>query len=172
MKFIEGKNINLRNVEVDDSEFILTLRTNSIKNKYISQTEPDLEKQRDYIRQYLSKKNEEYYFLIENKSNIQLGTIRIYDITNDSFCWGSWLIKQEAPITTAIESALLIYEYGFYQLKFNNSHFDVRVANSSVVKFHQNMGAQIISTDALNHYFIYTKEKYETIKPKYRRFLP
>jgi hypothetical protein len=55
----------------------------------------------------------EYYFVIESKQHEDLGLVRVYDLQLNSFCWGSWLIKDGAPQTTAIQSALLVYEFGF-----------------------------------------------------------
>lgn len=130
--FIAGKTINLRDVEISDAEFILELRCDENKSKFLHKTQNDLAKQIEYIKNYKSKENE-WYFLIESKSGEQLGTVRIYDvINNDDFCWGSWLIKNNAPTNTAIESALLIYEYAFYILGFTKVHFDVRKENLSV----------------------------------------
>ena len=64
---------------------------------------------------------------------------KIRTCKNESFCWGSWLIKEDAPKTTAIESSLQIYEFGFYSLGF-----DVRKGNDKVIAFHQRFGAKII----------------------------
>lgn len=75
------------------------------------------------------------------------------------------------PNTTAIESALLIYEFGFGQLGYKKAHFDVRKGNERVIAFHQRFGARIVNEDELNYYFNYTFEEYLKIKEKYRRYL-
>lgn len=170
IKFITGKNINLRDMEIDDAEFVLSLRLDESLNKYISTTEADLEKQKNYIQHYKTLNNE-YYFIIESKNHDCYGTVRIYDIKGDSFSWGSWIIKKDAPGFAAIESALLIYEYGFYSLKFKKVHFEVRKGNDKVIAFHQRFGAKIVSEDELNYYFHYSIDDYESIKSKYKRFL-
>ncbi len=82
-----------------------------------------------------------------------------------------WLIKDNAPTTTAIESAILVYEFGFIRLGYKNSHFDVRKGNERVVAFHQRFGAVVIDEDELNIYFDYSVENYLKIKQKYRRYL-
>ena len=87
-----------------------------------------------------------------------------------SFCWGSWIIKDGAPKTTAIESALQIYEFGFRKQSFDMSHFDVRKGNK-VIAFHKRFGAKIIGEDELNYYFYFFKEDYENIRVKYKKFL-
>jgi len=36
----------------------------------------------------------------------------------DSFCWGSWILKDVAPQSAAIESALMVYSYAVEHLRF------------------------------------------------------
>lgn len=170
-KIVYGKTINLRDVDILDAKFILSLRLNNEKSCFISATSTDLDAQLNYINNYKSKKNE-WYFIIESKQNEPLGTVRIYDIRKDSFCWGSWIVKHGAPPQTAVESAILIYEFAFYSLGFLKSHFDVRKANTSVISFHEGCGAHIVSEDEINYYFNFSKEDYEKIRAKYKRFLP
>ena len=90
-KYIEGKYINLRDVKEEDAEFILSLRTSEKKSRFLHKTQYDIDKQVSYIRHYKTLDNE-WYFIIEDKKQVPLGTVRIYDIIGDSFCWGSWLL--------------------------------------------------------------------------------
>lgn len=173
MIFLSGKNINLRTVNINDAEFIFQMRNDKVKTQHLSKIQGTLENQQKWIFDYLEreKNNKEYYFVIESKEKDPLGLVRMYDFQENSFCWGSWIIKDNAPQTTAIESALQIYEFGFYQLNFSQSHFDVRKKNSKVVAFHQRFGANIIHENELDYFFVYLKEDYEIIKNKYRKFL-
>ena len=170
---ISGKNINLRCVEEEDAEFIINMRTNTKKNKFLSSVDADVEKQKDWIREYKKRENqkEEFYFIIESKAYEKLGLVRMYDFQNNSFCWGSWLIKDNAPKSTAIESALQIYEFGFHELGFNQSHFDVRKGNDKVIAFHKRFGAEIVEENTLDYFFVYFKKDYEITKIKYKRYL-
>lgn len=77
---------------------------------------------------------------------------------------GSWIIKVGAPKTMAIESVLLVYEFGFYQLGYKKAHFDVRKGNERVVAFHLRFGAKIISEDESNYYFNYSEDAYKIIR--------
>ena len=115
-----GKNIQLRTAEIEDVEFFLELRTHSEKTKYLSQVEKDLAKYQAWFRDCKKKEQscEEYYFVIESKTSEKFRLVGVYDLKPDWFCWGSWLSKDQAPTTTAIESALLIYEFGFGQLGY------------------------------------------------------
>jgi RimJ/RimL family protein N-acetyltransferase len=170
---ITGKNINLRTVEIDDADFIYEMRQNQEKTKYLSKVIGTVESQKEWIKNYKQRENEqkEFYFLIESKNEEKLGLVRMYDFQADSFCWGSWLIKEDAPKSTAIESALQIYEFGFYKLGFEKSHFDVRKGNDKVIAFHQRFGANIVDKDELDYFFNFEKSDYEITKQKYKRYL-
>lgn len=170
---INGKNTQLRTAELKDAEFILQLRTQSDKTQFLSQVENDLAKQQAWLQAYKQKEQDgqEYYFVIETHAGEKLGLVRVYDLQPYSFCWGSWLIKDSAPKTTAIESALLIYEFGFGQLGYKKAHFDVRKGNERVIAFHQRFGAQIVNEDELDVYFNYAIEDFLKIKQKYKRYL-
>ena len=170
---INGKNINLRFVEEKDAKFIIDMRTSTKKNKFLSLVDADIEKQKKWIQVYKNRENkkEEFYFIIESKTHEKLGLVRMYDFQNNSFCWGSWLIKDYAPKSTAIESALQIYEFGFYNLGFKKCHFDVRKGNDKVIAFHQRFGAKVIYENDLDYFFNFEKKDYEITKEKYKRYL-
>ncbi len=168
---ITGKNINLRLVELEDAEFMVNLRADR-KNKFL--TKVDVENQRNWLIDYKVReaRKTEYYFIICNKDDEPCGAVRIYDFIGDSFCWGSWLLSSDAPATAGIESALLVYEFAFYFLKFKHCHFDVRIENTKVRAFHERMGATIIKSDELDVYYELPLSQYESIKKKYLKYLP
>ena len=170
---IYGKNINMRTVTTEDAEFIYNMRQNQNKTKYLSKVTGTVESQKEWIKNYKQREEEkkEFYFVIESKDKEKLGLVRMYDFQDESFCWGSWLIKEDAPKTTAIESALQIYEFGFYSLGFEKSHFDVRKKNNKVISINQRFGAKIVDEDELNYFFNFEKSDYEKMKEKYKRYL-
>ena len=167
------KNLNLRTVAIEDAEFIYNMRQNQNKTKYLSRVTGTVESQKEWIKNYKQREEEkkEFYFVIESKDKRKLGLVRMYDFQDNSFCWGSWLIKEDAPKSTAIESALQIYEFGFYSLGFEKSHFDVRKGNDKVIAFHQRFGAKIVDEDELDYFFNFEKSDYEITKEKYKRYL-
>ncbi len=170
---ISAKHINLRTAEVKDAEFIYSLRKNINKTQYLSKVEGTVEDQRQWLRKYKERENKkkEFYFVIESKSCEPLGLVRIYDYKETSFSWGSWLIKEDAPKLTAIESALQVYEFAFYQLGFTQSHFEVQKGNTKVIAFHQRFGARIVNENDREYFFIFSKEEYEVTKNRYKRYL-
>ena len=135
--------------------------------------EAGLNKQVAWLVSYKAREanGEEYYFIVEDHECTRLGTVRLYDFVGRSFCWGSWIIGKGSPAFAAIESALLVYELAFYQLKFTRSHFDVRKANKRVVEFHKRFGARVIGEDELNCYFHFEKQDYRRVRKRYGKYL-
>jgi len=173
MKTIQGKNINLRLAEVKDAEFILELRMQTHKTEFLSQVENNLEKQQAWLKNYKQKERTglEYYFVIESKNGEQLGLVRVYDLLSDSFCWGSWLIKDGAPIYTAIESMLLIYNFGFHVLNKEMARIDVRNKNEKVLNIHKNFGAKVVEVDEIDTFFNLSKAVYLKKIDKFKKYL-
>ncbi|WP_039925237.1 GNAT family N-acetyltransferase [Alishewanella aestuarii] len=164
------KSIRLRLVEPSDAEFILKLRLDERYNNFLSKVDNDIESQRRWIINY--KKDEadkrQFYFIIERQDGTPCGTVRIYDLKADSFCWGSWILNEHKTRYAAIESALLVYQYGFDFLGFRKCHFDVMKGNSKVADFHKKFGAIIVSEDNDNHYFEITKESVDKMAVKFK----
>lgn len=168
---VTGRTLHLRNVKLEDAEFILSLRVDDQKAKFLTATNPDLSKQRIWLADY-EQQLDQAYFIIESITGKQLGTVRLYDAQGASFCWGSWIIKAGAPTHTAIESALIIYAYAQDFLGFSDSHFDVRQGNESVWKFHERFGA--LKTQITEQDFIYSidQSSIKLSRKKYFKFLP
>ncbi len=156
---ISGEYVNLRDVEIEDAEFILSLRCDEKKGKYLHKTENNIEKQQNYIKKYKTL-DSEYFFIIENKKHEAIGTYRIYDIQKDSFCIGSWLMVNDADTNEVIEGDYLVRKFGFDTLKTDKLHFDVRKENKKVIRYHKMMGAKVVGETDLDYLFECTKEDY------------
>lgn len=177
MKFeLEGPTIYLRLVEKDDAAFICSLRNNQKLNTHLSKSSPHVDDQRQWILDYKRReaKEQEFYFIIHRKSDaLPIGTVRLYDFRENpkSYCWGSWILNEDKTRYAALESSLLMYETAFNKLNFKQSHYDVRKDNVKVQSFHEKMGAEKISEDELNYYYIFLKQKHEENKLRYAKFL-
>ena len=167
---LEGKYVNLREVTIDDAEFILSLRCNEKKSRFLHKTEYNIEKQKDYIKKYLEK-NDEWYFIIENKEHKPLGTVRIYDVEGDKYTGGSWLMVDDALPQETIEGDLLLKEYSFNILNFTVNAFDVRKGNKRVAQYHKICGARIVDENDIDYFFELTKEDFEKNKAKFYQML-
>jgi RimJ/RimL family protein N-acetyltransferase len=170
---IVGKNLTLRVANPADAGFILSLRTNEDKSRYLSAVQNDVHKQADYLRAYKEREKDslEYYFIMENSDGHAIGTVRLYDFQGDSFCWGSWLTVPGAPSYAAIESALMVYDFAFGHLSFQRCHFDVRKGNEKVIAFHMRFGARTIGETELDLLFDFTREEYQKARQRYRKYV-
>lgn len=170
---LKSKTIKLRYVEVSDAEFILSLRLDERYNTFISKVDDNIEAQRNWIESYKIEEGNknQFYFIIETNDGIPCGTVRIYDLTDNSFCWGSWVLNEHKTRYSAIESALLVYKYGFDILGFEMCHFDVMKENKKVIEFHKKFGAEIVSEDADNFYFQISKKDVLNTSNKFKSII-
>lgn len=168
---VEGNTLAFRDADATDAEFILSLRTDAVKSKYLSQTSAVLSDQVSWLEGYANRSNEAY-FIIETLSGERLGTVRLYDGRGDSFCWGSWIVKDGAPRSTAVESALMVYAYAIDILGYTNCHFDVRKDNERVCQFHERFGAERTGETQLDYLYTLTGEAIAQARKHLSRFLP
>lgn len=154
-----GKYVNLREVTVEDADFILSLRCDENKSKFLHKTEYNLENQITYLKRYFELSGE-WYFIIENKNGERIGTYRIYDVQGDSFCIGSWLMKDGVSSAESFESDWLLRMYGFDVLGFKKIHFNVCKGNKKVIAYHKMLGARITGENELEWLWEITREEY------------
>jgi len=161
-----------RYVRPEDSEFIIELRSDAKKSRHISPTLGDVEAQKEWISRYMKREESgvEHYFILEGATG-DIGCVRIYEIVNRSFCWGSWIIMEGTPSYHAIETVLAIYMAGFDILNLEFSHFSVRKENKSVLKFHQSSGAVFESESQEDVFFRFYPESFRELSKRYHRRL-
>ncbi|MEO6723438.1 MAG: GNAT family N-acetyltransferase [Ferruginibacter sp.] len=158
---LKNRTIYFRPVESADAPFIKGLRVDTKYNQYLSQTEDDIVKQEKWIQEYKQREQSgtEYYYVIHrNSDSLPVGTVRIYDFLGDrdSFCWGSWILTENKTRYAALESALLIFDFAFFELGFKRCHMNIRKENLKVIEFHKKIGVKFIGEtdeDYLGHYF-------------------
>jgi len=154
--FTAAPTIEMRLARPSDADYIYSLRIDPAYNQHLSSAPPTVEAQAQFLEGYVKREQagKEYYFIIKNKvTGMDCGTVRIYDLREDSFCWGSWILDSNKPRYAAIESALFIYDFGFGVLKFGSSHFDVRKDNVRVISFHERFGARRVDENEIDIFF-------------------
>ena len=167
---IYGKNLVLRNVTIDDAQFILSLRTDPRKSKYLSSVSGDIEEQINWLKSY-QKGDNQAYFIICNQEGGGIGCIRIYDPKGFNYAWGSWLMIDGLPPTYALEAVALIFSYGKF-LGFKTATLDVRKDNKSVWRFHENfLGAQRVGEDELSYLLLFNEPTIDANIRKLSKFL-
>lgn len=168
---VMGKTLCFRNAELSDAAFILALRTDANKSRYLSSVTGQISDQEAWLARYALRENEAY-FIIESVAGESIGTVRLYDGVKHSFCWGSWIVNDGAPHAVAIESALMVYAYALDTLGFLTAHFQVNKHNERVFRFHERFGATRIKENDVEYEYIISNEAIRTSMQRYRRYLP
>lgn len=168
---VVGRTIDFRLVEPDDAAFILELRLDLRASRFLSPTPPGLDGQRQWLAAYKERERQglEYYYIIESKQRVPCGTMRLYDFREDSFMWGSWIIRPGSPARVSVESLLVMYRHGFEDLGFPESRFEVRKDNARVVAFHHRFGAKLLGEDDRTYFFGFSRTDFPAAWERYGR---
>ncbi len=166
LKTVTGHSLRLRLVTPEDADYIHTLRTNPAYNTHLSTVQGTAEDQRKWIEEYKERESAglEYYYIIERLDVVRCGVVRLYNISDDSFSWGSWILDDNKPAKAALESALLSFGIGFDCLGLEVAYFDVRRENHHAIAFYRRLGVVEIRADSENLYFEYQQVNYSRDK--------
>jgi RimJ/RimL family protein N-acetyltransferase len=167
---VMGRTVQFRDIGIADAQQILELRTDPELSRHLSPTAADLSAQQEWIKRYEACADQAY-FMIEHEQQ-PVGTVRLYDAQDDSFEWGSWIIKPGVPSHVSIESALMVYAYAVDWLGFRAAHFSVKTANMHVWQFHERFGAQRVSEGLDSIDYRIDLAHISESRQRYRRFLP
>lgn len=172
MKGLSKYNIKLRLVEETDSDFIIKLRTDASKSRFISETNSDLEKQKLWIKEYKKRefRGEEYYFIAVDENNEEFATYRLYNKTKESIEIGSFVSKPkyDNPINI-IKVDILLKSFVFNEMNYSQLNFEVRRENKSVLNYHKKFNPILVNEDELNSYFVLERVAFMANKIKFEK---
>ena len=135
--------LHVRLVREEDAEFIVSIRTDSQNARFLHDTDANVEKQVEWIKQY--KKREEQgidYYFIYHKEGIPLGVYRLYNIHDGIFTTGSWVFDKLCDKSAPILASIIGIEVAFENLKLEReeSNDGCHVNNKKVDKANKLMG--------------------------------
>ena len=167
----EKYGLYVRFVIETDADFIVKIRTNPKLSQYINHTEPDIEKQKQWIRAYKERENrgEEYYFMFEKPLGIRIGVCRIYNISTNDFTVGSWVFSSDAPIGSAILADIITREIAYELFPGKSYLSDVRKNNVNVNKYLAVYKSEIIKENEETIYYTCSQENFEKHKKQFIR---
>ncbi|MEO5669314.1 MAG: hypothetical protein ABIR26_01370 [Ramlibacter sp.] len=170
-KLVSGTHVSLRDVEVGDANFILSLRLDPKKSRYLSVTSDDLQDQISWLREYEQSGNQAYLVAQDMKGE-RLGCVRIYDPVGLSYSWGSWLMVDGLSPLISLETAVLVYAYARH-LGFETARFAVRRANTYVWRFHERIfGARRVQETEDEYLYELGDAQILASLRKYRQLVP
>lgn len=167
---IEKYGIKLVPVELSDASFVIDLRTDIKKSRFISSTDADLQQQIDWIKGYKARESrgEEYYFIGIDENSERFATYRIYNIEPDQAEIGSWITKPGySKAQNSIKMDIIMKEFVFEVLGFSKLKFEVRRENTSVVRYHKMFGPTIIKETDQDIFFLLSKENFYANRNKF-----
>ena len=167
---VEGVRLRLRLIQPEDARYLFELRTNPNYNRHLSPVSGTSDDQRLWIERYKDREaaGEEYYLVIERRDTGEAcGVVRIYDIDDDHFTWGSWILDHRKPPKAALESAVLSFGVGFDMLGKSRALIDVRRGNDRAISIYERLGMRRTGEDEINLYFEYSAEDYARDRSRY-----
>lgn len=136
-----------RLVDVEDSEYIVKLRTDEKLSRFIHATDVDVAKQIEWIRNYKKREQEgkDYYFIFY-KNGEPIGVNRIYNINEANFSTGSWVFGPNAPYGAAFLAQIIVRDLAFYdlELEYEEDPSGVYVDNVNVYKYNMIAGLKVL----------------------------
>ena len=137
---VEGPALRLRPVADADAAFIVALRSDPALNQYLHRGSASEAQQRGWLAAYYERPGD-YYFVVERLAGgTAEGLISLYDVDARSQAaeWGRWILRTGS--LAAVESAWLIYRFGFEQLHLQAIYCRTVADNQRVVSFHDSCG--------------------------------
>src|SRR4051794_16740069 len=130
---LRGEAFGLRPVALADVDFIVGLRNEPDRARFINRTSSDPADQARWLTAYFARPDD-YYWIVEHLASGRAeGTIGIYgvDAGRRSAEWGRWVLR--AGSLAAVESALLVYRAAFGPLALDEVLCRTLVENAQVV---------------------------------------
>ena len=136
-KAIIGKNIDLLPVEVGHAQFIVDLRNDKEKCKYIHNVSDSLDDQIRWIEAQ-RKREGDYYFIIANKNGTSLGTVGLSSIVGK--CGETSRFVSYGNAIENVEANLLITDFAFDVIGLDYIKGYVGVENKKVISLQKKFG--------------------------------
>jgi RimJ/RimL family protein N-acetyltransferase len=142
----KGVVFGLRPVGLDDADFMVRLRGDAARARFINRGATSVEAQRNWITDYLDRAGDYCFVIHRMDDGAPEGMVGLYDVqeTTRSAEWGRWVLQPGSM--AAVESAMLVYQLGFERLRLASIHCRTASANAHVVSFHDSCG--LARTDA------------------------
>jgi RimJ/RimL family protein N-acetyltransferase len=169
---IKGRYVSLRSAELNDAEFTLTIRQNPEVTAYLPRLNTTIYEQIEWIKSQRKKEND-YFFVVRDISNRQIGTISIYNIKEEVAESGR--LAMQGNSMENIEAQLLALQFGFFDLNLKQIYCNIHHENIRAMRFIELFGAvrieksklednQILTMLTINkHNFVKFEEKLKSL---------
>lgn len=164
-----GPNLRLTLVELEDVEYIQTVRTDPNLNKYLSETLGTEEDQKKWVQSYKHRESAgtELYYVIKRHDGISCGLVRLYEINLHSFAWGSWILDHNKTEKAAWESSILSLQIGFELLQLELCKIEVRKDNHKARSIYDRLGMKTVGSDDFKFFLEYRRKDFQIALSKW-----
>ena len=170
---LERYGLFVRLVSIDDSEFILSLRT-SKRGQILNHTDSDIEKQIQWMKDYKQRESQglDYYFIYYYNEE-PIGVNRIYNINReDNSCTtGSWVIKEGVNFDISMRTMLILRDIVFNTLDLDISYGDTRKTNKHMQRLYRMLDIEQIGETEDEFLYKSVKSKYEKGNEKIKKLV-
>lgn len=163
----------VRLVSIDDSAFILSLRTGK-RGQILNQTDDDIERQIQWMKEYKQREQKglEYYFIYYYNDE-SIGVNRIYCINKkeNSCVTGSWVIKEGVDYDISLRTMLILRDIVFDTLNLDISYGDTRKTNKHMQRLYKMLDIEQIGETEDEYLYKSVKSKYMKGQEKIKKLI-
>jgi RimJ/RimL family protein N-acetyltransferase len=134
---LEGFNLRLRPVRIEDAPFIVWLRNLDYVRGYVGDSATDVAAQRAWLRAYFERESD-YYWIVESPGGIPLGTHGIYNVNGTSAERGRHIMRAE--VMAGVPSAVLSADLALGSMGLHELRSWVVATNLEVLSLHRKSG--------------------------------
>ncbi|HUA67543.1 MAG TPA: GNAT family protein [Candidatus Saccharimonadales bacterium] len=135
--YLEGFNLRVRPVRLEDAAFIVWLRNLDYVKGNVGDSATDVTAQEAWLQRYFER-DDDYYFIVESLSGIPLGTHGIYNVNGTSAERGRHIMRPETM--AGVPSAVLSADWAFGKMGLRELQSWVVATNSEVLSLHRKSG--------------------------------
>lgn len=165
--YVEKYGLKVRLVNVDDAEFIVSLRSDPERTEFMITLSKDVENQRQWIREYKKREEEgsDYYFICNNQDSSPIGVNRISKINFETLsCKLSGFIKKKGNKADTAAMFLIQKEIVFDTLGLVFSIAEIHEKNYKMLKYFEYFDYKIAKNENNFLHLVLTKDAFQNGK--------
>ncbi len=134
---LEGFNLRLRPVRVEDARFIVWLRNLDYVRGNVGDSAANVTAQQTWLKAYFEREGD-YYWIVESTGGIPLGTHGIYNVKGTNAERGRHIMRPE--VMAGVPSAVLSADLAFGSMGLHELRSWVVATNQEVLSIHRRSG--------------------------------
>jgi RimJ/RimL family protein N-acetyltransferase len=134
---LEGFNLRLRPVRIEDAAFIVWLRNLDYVMGNVGDSAKDVASQEAWLKVYFEREGD-YYFIVESLGGIPLGTHGIYNVKGTSAEKGRHIMRPE--VMAGVPTGILTTELAFGSMGLRELRVRMVATNVAVQSLHRKSG--------------------------------